>query len=178
MAIQVKVGLRHLQTLPTLCAKTHWVEALPSKDLQTISEDGELNRWKLQYTSLRDLISVVPNKRGAASPRVKEADWCDISQVKFKDRLLKQAARAYLQPIGLKSTPEIHFFTRCWENLSNVNTAVTATIKDYLHTQAKSCARFFRTYAYSRLSFAFNSLFQRFKPQFLGFLRAKPEKKF
>lgn len=164
MSIQRKIGLQRLTTLPALLTKPHRVEGLPHKDISTSAELGEQNRWKLQYTSLRDLISVSPSMRG--SPKVNEVYWCDISQVKLKDSLLKQAARAYLQPTGMQTTPEIDFFARCWKGFT-CNTALAAGIRKYFHIQLEACVSFFRRHT----SYAFDRLVQRFRPQSSGVLR-------
>lgn len=173
MTIQMKLDLPHVQSLPTLGTEAHWVvEDMPEDDLSNPANLGKLNRLKLQYTSLRDLIAESPTKRG--SPRVQESVWCDLSQMKFKDRLLKQAARAYLLPIGVETSQEMHFFARCWKSLTN-NKALGASIKESLKTQVQACADFFRTHVYSRLSYAFDRLIQLCKLQLFGFLRVRPK---
>lgn len=166
MTIQLNIGLQPVQELPSLSKEAHWADGLPDGNLSNLAELGELNSLKLQYTSLRDLIVVSPTKRG--SPRVKELEWCDLSQVKFKDKLLKQAARAYLQPVGKEATPEMHFFAQCWKSFTTKNKSLVASVKEYLQSQAEACVRFFRAQAFS--------LIQRFKPHYLGFLRVRPNK--
>lgn len=173
MTIQMKVGLQRLQTLSALPPEADWVSGLPDTDLSNSAEVDEPKRLKLQYTSLRDLISVSPTKRG--SPKLKELDWCDLSHVQFKDRLLKQAARAYLQPMGVEPTPEMSFLARCWERLA-IGKPLASSIKEYLVCPVDAGIGFLRTNAYPRLSYAFGRLMQRIKPRFSRFLRVSLNK--
>lgn len=175
MTIQMKIGLEGLQALPALHTQACWVEGSPSEDLSNSAELGELNRLTLQYTSLRDLISVTSSAKRGGTPRVKEAHCYDITQVKFKNKLLKQAARAYLLPIGIETTAEVHFFARFWKSFTN-NKALAVSIKQYLQSQVQACVSFFKVQASSTFSSAFNRLFQPFKAHFLGFLRVRPNK--
>lgn len=166
MTIQLNIGSQPLQPLRSLSKEAHWVKGLPDDNLSNLAELGELNSLKLQYTSLRDLIVVSPIKRG--SRRVKELEWCDLSQVKFKDKLLKQAARAYLQPIGKEATPETHFFAQCWKSFIAKNKSLVVSVKEYLQRHVEACVKFFRTQAFN--------LIQQFKPHYLGSLCGRPNK--
>ncbi|KAH7307814.1 hypothetical protein KP509_22G078900 [Ceratopteris richardii] len=107
-------------------------------------KENDVGLLKLQYISLRDLIMAVPTKKGS-SLNMKELEWCDPLQVKFKDELLKQAARAYLQPKGKKTVPKVRFFENVWKRLLSRNSSFMESSKDYLLDCVRTCVEFLRT---------------------------------
>lgn len=161
MTIQLHVGLQSVQAVPK---ETSWVAGLQDSNASSLAELNELNSLKLQYISLRDLM-MSPTKHG--SPGTKDLEWCDLSQVKFKHELLKQAARAYLQPTGKKTTPKVHFFEKCWKSFTVKNKLLVASAKEYIRSQAAACMIFLKAQAIG--------LMQRFKPHRLGFRRVRPQ---
>eukprot|EP00250_Pteridium_aquilinum_P031555 c43821_g1_i1 orf=599-1102(+) len=162
MTIQLHVGLQPVQALPK---DASWVAGLPENNVTNLAELNEFNSLKLQYISLRDLMVVSPTKRGVL--KVKEVEWCDPSQVKFKDELLKQAARAYLQPTGKITVPKAHFFEKCWKSFTAQNKSLVACAKEYVRIGAAACVNFLKAQGLG--------LIRRFKPQTLGFRRVRPQ---
>ncbi|WOL11219.1 hypothetical protein Cni_G19982 [Canna indica] len=51
-----------------------------------------------EYTSLRDIISWPPPPSGMASPTTPGGAGCGGGEIRIKNRLVQQAAQAYLQP--------------------------------------------------------------------------------
>lgn len=158
MTIQLHhVGLEKVQVLPK---DVSWVAGLPDSNAGL----NALNSLKLQYISLRDLMVASPTKKGNYS-QVKELEWCDPSQVKFKDELLKQAAKAYLQPTGKKTIPKVHFFERFWKSVAAKKNLIMEIAKEYVWDCTKACASFLRAQVLG--------LIQKFKTHHLTFLRMK-----
>lgn len=154
MAIQVKVGLRRLKTLPTRLSEGHHHDPL----LAHGAELGELHGLALQqYTSLKDLISANPGMWGSPKPKMS-----DMLQIELKDELLKQAARAYLLPVAAETAPEVHFFTRCWKSFVAYQGMATIIISSLL-THLHACIAFFREQPYRRFLDAFSRAFQLLK---------------
>ncbi|MCO5608390.1 hypothetical protein L7F22_062599 [Adiantum nelumboides] len=161
MTIQLHhVGLEKVQALPK---DMSWVAGLPTNDKN--AEFNDFNSLKLQYISLRDLMVASPSKRGD-SPQVKELEWCDPSQVNFKDELLKQAAKAYLQPTGKKTIPKVHFFESFWKSFAAKNKSLMEVAQEFVVDCTKACALFLRAQVLA--------LIQQFKPRRLPFLRMAP----
>ncbi|XP_037492438.1 uncharacterized protein LOC119369791 [Jatropha curcas] len=109
---------------------------LPSKPLYTLSlptgngsdfELGQLASFKssLSYTSLKDILPSTAVNSPTAAPSA-AGSACEIS---IRNRLVKQAAWAYLQPMS--SSPDSssqHFLRRLWLQLSTRN-PITACIR-------------------------------------------------
>ncbi|KAH7299061.1 hypothetical protein KP509_25G071200 [Ceratopteris richardii] len=149
MTIQLKIGLEQLQqALPGLSSKTgEWAGSLKSNEVpyDPVQQDIEVKPLQQQYTSLRDLIMESPTKRGSVKGH--EVEWCDVTELKFKDNLLKLAARAYLQPMYKESTPEAHFLLQCWMTFAARNRALIADIVESVQKQADACVKFLRSQA-------------------------------
>ncbi|KAI5077912.1 hypothetical protein GOP47_0007736 [Adiantum capillus-veneris] len=161
MTIQLHhVGLDKVQALPK---DVSWVADLHNGKS---AEFDEFNSLKLQYISLRDLMVAPPSTKRSSS-QVKELKWCDPSQVNFKDELLKQAARAYLQPTGKKTIPKSHFFESFWKSFAVKNKSLMEAAKECVWDCTKACAAFLRDQVLA--------LIQNFKPRHLPFLRMTPQ---
>ncbi|KAH7289124.1 hypothetical protein KP509_31G059200 [Ceratopteris richardii] len=134
----------------------HWRNSIAPSDYKfdPAEHDIELQPLQQHYTSLRDLMAVSPTKRG--STRGHEVEWCDMSDLKFKDKLLKLAARAYLQPMGRASTPESHIIAQCWITFSARNKALVYGLIQYIEKQVDTCIKFFQAQAFN--------LMQLFRP--------------
>ncbi|MCO5586239.1 hypothetical protein L7F22_040178 [Adiantum nelumboides] len=165
MTIQLKIGLEQVQPLPCLSKEGQWAGSLPNDEAyNSIEQDDELKPLQQQYTSLRDLIVVSPTKRGVV--RGQDGEWCDVTDLKFKDNLLKLAARAYLQPTGKESTPEMHFVAQCWTTFMERNKSLLAGVVESLQKQMEACIKFFRAQTFTVMQF--------FKPQQqIGSLRVR-----
>ena len=170
MTISLKnIGLQSVPTLQSLSPKeANWAEDLSNASLSNFVELCELNSLKLQYTSLRDLITSSPTKGGSLATATTEMEWCNISNVNFKDNLLKLAARAYLQPTGKQETSETVFISRFWKSFSAKNRSLVGSIQVFFQQKAAACRHFFREYA-SRVMRTLN-------PLSLKFLQMRPKK--
>eukprot|EP00249_Psilotum_nudum_P005835 c19266_g1_i1 orf=510-1043(+) len=169
MAASMDSGLRRLHTFPAMSKKRHLVEGLTETNISITTEFADLNGLNLHYTSLRDLITPTQSKR---SPRNGAADWLDLSHITFKNQLLKQAARAYLQPMVVESHQEKHFLARCWVELIN-GKPFLASVKDSVYQPVKGYITLFAKHVYSKLSRVFEVAVERLRPQLLGFIRVK-----
>ncbi|KAI5069730.1 hypothetical protein GOP47_0016031 [Adiantum capillus-veneris] len=155
MTIQLKIGWEQIQPLQGLSKEGQWASGHSNEDVYDATEHDELKPLQQQYTSLRDLIVVSPTKRGLV--RGQDVEWCDVTELKFKDNLLKLAARAYLQPMGKQSTPEMHFIAQCWMTFMEKNKSLVAGIVESVQKQVDACVKFFRAQTFNMM--------QLFKPQ-------------
>jgi hypothetical protein len=85
----------------------------------------------LSYTSLRDLLPAVSSRPGSpVKPKrpllegrdekpEEEVAWGGSDRPPIKNRLVEQAARAYLLPTSPQKTPPDQFFARYWAKLTS-----------------------------------------------------------
>ena len=136
--------------------------ALPKMFLQEERLDGvrsDLNPNQLlslsflekpEYTSLRDVIMASPTN--SCHSRLKDLEWCDLSDIAFKDKLLKQAAKAYLQPFGTtRPAPKttMHVLNDYWTYFNQKNKLLISSVRDYVENQLNVCFKFLRTQTFS-----------------------------
>ncbi|XP_062112565.1 uncharacterized protein LOC133823733 [Humulus lupulus] len=75
------------------------------------------------YTSLKDLLPFSPSAVGINSPTAASSGY----EISIRNRLVKQAAWAYLQPMSSSpSSDGSHFLGRIWVRLSAVHNPITA----------------------------------------------------
>eukprot|EP01018_Ginkgo_biloba_P016754 Gb_28310 [translate_table: standard] len=173
MTVQMEMGIRRLHTLPTLCRKVQWTSSLNASEFPLTTELVDWNGITIKYTSLRDIMPSSPTSLG--SPR-REPNWCSCTNISIKNPLVKQAARAYLQPMATESNKNGDFFMRCWTKLTNEG-FLSASINEYVKTPIEACINFFTDCIFSKLSKAFNSVVGQLRPQLLGILGVRKQKK-
>ena len=96
----------------------------PSLDLELISfkTTTTITTSSEAYTSLKDLIPSSPSGAGINSPTASVAN--SGYEISIRNRLVKQAAWAYLQPMSSSpSSDGSHFLSRLWFRLSSTTTA-------------------------------------------------------
>jgi hypothetical protein len=110
------------------------------------------------YTSLKDLMSISSLKRGSTnSLEVNDEEaplvWFEVSNGSFKNKLLNEAARAYLLPMSPERSRKACFFRRGW--IGVLCPGLSASLRTCLHDQFDAWVGFFRE---NRISRAFRSL--------------------
>lgn len=95
----------------------------PAKlDFELISLNTSTAPSSLSYTSLKDLMPFSPSGAGMNSPTAATAANSGY-EISIRNRLVKQAAWAYLQPMSSSpSSDGSHFLTRLWFKLSAAQT--------------------------------------------------------
>ena len=139
-------------------------------------EEEDIREFSLtHYTSLKDLISASSLKRGSSTPEVHHEEaplvWFDISKASFKNKLLNEAARAYLLPVESQRSQKTCFFRRCWSTFTchNLTTNMKIRIHDHLHAWLD----FFRG---NRIAKAFRSIGRIFENMMrLGIEKPNPQ---
>ncbi|KAJ4971209.1 hypothetical protein NE237_004308 [Protea cynaroides] len=112
-------------------------------DLELVSL---LSRSKTNYTSLKDLM---PSSLGIQSPRAVPGAETGY-EICIKNRLVKQAAWAYLQPNTLvPGSSGRHFFERIWSRFSS----------EYLKNSFNACLEFLDGHVIQMIKRAFDRLF-------------------
>lgn len=97
----------------------------PSLDMELISS----LKSSLAYTSLKDLLPSSSSDAAVASPTAANSGY----QISIRNRLVKQAAWAYLQPMSSSpSSSGPHFLRRLCLRLSTSLTACLAFIQSHL----------------------------------------------
>ncbi|PON97396.1 hypothetical protein TorRG33x02_068630 [Trema orientale] len=126
-------------SLPTVTAKPRHSSSFPIQNGSAASRppppslDFELISFKtspssLSYTSLKDLIPSSPSGAGINSPTAASAVNSGY-EISIRNRLVKQAAWAYLQPMSSSpSSDGAHFLSRLWVRLSAAQNPVTSCL--------------------------------------------------
>ncbi|XP_042515217.1 uncharacterized protein LOC122089546 [Macadamia integrifolia] len=115
-----------------------------------VADDLELISFRSQtkYTSLKDLL---PSPLAA---RIQSPDTTASAQsgyeISIKNHLVKQAARAYLQPKSVSpNSSGRHFFLQLWVRFS----------REYLWRPVNVCSDFINQHIVSRITGAFHQFF-------------------
>ena len=127
------------------------------------------------YTSLKDLISASSLKRGSSTPEVNHEEaplvWFDISKASFKNKLLNEAARAYLLPVAAQRSRKTCLLRRYWFTFTCHN--LTTNMKIRLHDHLDAWLGFFRG---NHIVKAFRSVGRIFKNMMrLGIEKPNPQ---
>lgn len=159
------------------------------KDATELTHFEEDNHHHLSYTSLRDLmpssrpISPIKRKRESLTGEREEAEeddllWAGASRPPIKNRLVEQAARAYLLPSGAHRTPPNQFFARYWAKLTNRSFQSHQSTEDLrvptggcIHGCNNGCLSCLPSLLWVDLTRAFRTLFSHLRPQSISFLR-------
>lgn len=158
MSIQSSMGLQSMDTLLTFSKEGQGTNG----DVFDMTQHEERKPLQQQYTSLCDLIVVSTTDHGRLL-RAQDIEWCDIKDLKFKDKLLKLAAQAYLQPVVKESSTPTHFLTQCWISFTSKNKLLVFHLIEKVRRKADVCIKFFRAQAFN--------LMQRFKQPHAGLLQ-------
>lgn len=139
----------------------------------------------LSYTSLRDLLptsrpgSPVKLKRASSpevgSPPPEEDDqskiWSGSDRPPIKNRLVEQAARAYLLPTSPQKTPPDQFFARYWAKLTSGNgqseNVIVPGTTGCVHGCTHGCLSCLHTLIWVDLTRVVHALFGQSRPQSL-----------
>ncbi|XP_043709101.1 uncharacterized protein LOC122658246 [Telopea speciosissima] len=104
-------------------------------------------RSKTNYTSLKDLLPSSP-AAGVQSPRAVPGAESGY-EICIRNRLVKQAAWAYLQPKSVTpGSSGRHFFQRIWDGFSS----------DYLRNSVNDCLGFLNRQVFSKIACMFGQL--------------------
>lgn len=91
-----------------------------------------------KYTSLRDILPLLPTTKGAATNPDRSFDSANIS---IKNQLVKQAASAYLQSAAILASRDENFLESIWENASR-STTLHSIWHKYVVNPLKACIGF------------------------------------
>ncbi len=163
-------------------------------ELPVIERDNR-NHHHLSYTSLRDLmptsrpISPIKQKGGESltGDREQEEDdphWPGGTRLPIKNRLVEQAARAYLLPAAAQSTPSNQFFAHYWAKFTTSSRLHGHPSNEDLYASSvhgsghldgcSDCSSFscLPSFLWLDLTCIFRCLFSSVRPQSVGFLQA------
>jgi hypothetical protein len=146
----------------------------------------------LSYTSLRDLLptsrpgSPVKQKRQSSGQngvqteeKISEDDdpsiiWGNGDRLPIKNRLVEQAARAYLLPVSPQKTPPDQFFARYWAKLTSTSTSSENLLASpphgrvgCIHGCTHGCLSCLPTLIWVDLTRVVHALFSQLRPQSL-----------
>ncbi|PON70074.1 hypothetical protein PanWU01x14_082490 [Parasponia andersonii] len=147
-------------SLPTVTAKPRHSSSFPIQNGSAASRpppptlDFVLISFKtsppssLSYTSLKDLIPSSISGAGINSPTAASAANSGY-EISIRNRLVKQAAWAYLQPMSSSpSSDGAHFLSRLWVRLSAAQNPVTSCLgfisRHVIPTLTRAVARILR----------------------------------
>ena len=201
MTMMTKSNKFSLRSLSTFFSwhKQRQVAPRPFLELELESADKEAtelthfeeeNHHHLSYTSLRDLmpcsrpISPIKRKRESLIGEREDAEeddllWAGASRPPIKNRLVEQAARAYLLPSGAHRTPPNQFFARYWARLTSRSFQSHQSTDDLrvptggcVHGCNNGCLSCLPSLLWVDFTRAFRTLFSHLRPQSISFLRA------
>ncbi|XP_042519604.1 uncharacterized protein LOC122093350 [Macadamia integrifolia] len=106
-------------------------------------------RTRTNYTSLKDLLPSSP-AAGIQSPRAVPGVESGY-EICIRNRLVKQAAWAYLQPKSVTpGSSGRHFFQRIWDRFQ--------FLREYLRNSVNACFEFLNQYVVSKIARVFDRL--------------------
>ncbi len=166
-----------------------------SIDTELPVSERETHNQLSSYTSLRDLmlasrpISPIKQKREISRTAERELEEDDPhwpgggARPPIKNRLVEQAARAYLLPAGAQTAPSEQFFARYWAKLTSSGSLHVRPSTEDLYTPVHhdsghldshfecgfSCLPSFLWVSFTHI---FSCLFSNVRPQSVGFLSA------
>ncbi|KAM6547700.1 hypothetical protein CsatB_019376 [Cannabis sativa] len=117
---------RHSSSFPIQNRNGYAAHPPPSLDFELISFKNSSSSSSSQpYTSLKDLLPFSPSAVGINSPTAVSSGY----EISIRNRLVKQAAWAYLQPMSSSpSSNGSHFLGRIWVRLAAVHNPVTSCL--------------------------------------------------
>jgi hypothetical protein len=142
----------------------------PPTELMGFDEEGA----HLSYTSLQDLLPASNSRPGSPvkgkrdpEAEVEVLDWAGSDRPAIKNRLVEQAARAYLLPTSPQKTPPDQFFARYWAKLTSNDTVTLAAGNHHgcIHGCTHGCLSCLPTLIWVDLTRALHALFGQFRPQ-------------
>ncbi|KAM6571351.1 hypothetical protein CsatA_015431 [Cannabis sativa] len=115
---------RHSSSFPIQNRNGYAAHPPPSLNFELISFKNSASSSQ-PYTSLKDLLPFSPSAVGINSPTAVSSGY----EISIRNRLVKQAAWAYLQPMSSSpSSNGSHFLGRIWVRLAAVHNPVTACL--------------------------------------------------